>query len=86
MYLHTHGDLKRIASCRVKPFELVERTDEFALASKEVILEDGLEDVKNLLTNLKNDEVGANYLLFRDVYIYCRTSNFRTLEARSEGS
>ena len=45
MYLHTHGDLKKIASCQVKPFELVERSEESWLVSKEVMLEDGLEDV-----------------------------------------
>ena len=62
MYLHTHRDLKKIASCRVKPFELMERTDESVLVSKEVMLKDGLEEVENLLTDLKNDEVGASYL------------------------
>ena len=39
VYLHTHGDLKKIAACRVKPFELV-NTDESV--SKEVMKEDGL--------------------------------------------
>ena len=62
VFLHTHRDLKKIASCHVKPFQLVERNEESVLASKDVVLEDGLEDVKNLFTDLKNDEVGASHL------------------------
>ena len=52
VYLHTHGDLKKIAACRVKPFELVD-TDEHTTSTqntKEVMLEDGLEDIENLYT------------------------------------
>ena len=52
--LHTHRDLKKIASCRVKPLQLVERNEESVLASKDVMLEDGLEDVENLFIDLKN--------------------------------
>merc|ERR1712240_635488 len=50
IYLHTHGDLKKIAACRVKPFELVEREEQSASAenNNEVMLEDGLDDVENL--------------------------------------
>ena len=62
MYLHTHGDLKKIASCPVKPFKLVDRNVESALVSKNVMLEDRLEDIENLFTDLKNDGVGASYL------------------------
>ena len=47
VYLHTLGDLKKIAACRVKPFELV-NTDESV--SKEVMNEDGLEDIDNFYT------------------------------------
>ena len=60
VYLHTHGDLKKIAACRVKLFELLDRDEESA--SKEVILEDRLEDMENLYTNLKDDVIGASYL------------------------
>ena len=49
VYLHTHGDLKKIAACRVKPYELV-NTDENASNTKEVMKEDGLGDVDNLYT------------------------------------
>ena len=63
VYLHTHGDLKKIAACRLKPFELVsqDELEEFA-AVKEVMLEDGLEDVENLFTDLKDNTIGAGYL------------------------
>ena len=76
IYLHKHRDLKKIASCRVKPFKLVDRNEESALVSKDVMLEDGLEDVENLFTDLKNDEVGASHLRtaqpvsFSDMYTY----------------
>ena len=49
----------------MKPFELVDRDEESALlkSSKDVMLEDGLEEVKNLFTdNLRNDGVGASHL------------------------
>ena len=63
MYFHTHGDLKKIAACCVKPFELVER-EEQSVSSKtgNVMLEDGLEDVESLFTeDLRNDRIGASY-------------------------
>ena len=56
-------DLKKIAYCRVKLFELVDRDEESVLVSKDVMLEDGLEDFENLFTDLKNDEVGASHLI-----------------------
>ena len=48
----------------MKPFELVSRDeDESALMkNREVMLEDSLEDVENLCTDFRNDNVGANYL------------------------
>ena len=49
IYLHTHGDLKKIAACRVKPYELV-NSDKDKQNTKEVMKEDGLEDVDNLYT------------------------------------
>ena len=62
VYLHTHGDLKKITACRVKLFELVERDEESASSkpNKDVMLEDGLEDVGILLTDdLRSDVIGA---------------------------
>ena len=40
----------------------MERYEESVLGSKNVVLEDRLQDVKNLFTDLKNDEVGASHL------------------------
>ena len=45
VYLHTHGDLKKIAACRVKPFELVEVEEQTTSTDNG---RDGLEEVKNL--------------------------------------
>ena len=53
VYLHTHGDPKKIAACRVKPYELV-NTDESTHNTKEVMQEDGLEDIDNLYTTQIN--------------------------------
>ena len=61
VYLHTHGDLKKIAACRVKPFELLDR-DECKESAKDIMLEDGLKDVENRYTDLKDDVIGASYL------------------------
>ena len=47
VYLHTHGDLKKIAACRVKPFELVDTEEN---EHKEVMKENGLEDIDNFYT------------------------------------
>ena len=44
VYLHTHGDLKKITACRVKLFELVNTNED---ESKEIMKEDGLEDIDN---------------------------------------
>ena len=49
----------------MKLFELVEREEQSASSKtgKEVMLEDGLEDVESLFTDdLRNDEVGASHL------------------------
>ena len=67
VYLHTHGDLKKIAACRVKPYRLVERDEQSATSTtgsgKAVMLEDGLEDMECLFTdNFRTDVIGANYL------------------------
>ena len=65
MYLHTHRYLKKITACRVKPFELVERDKESVSSktNKDMMHEDGLEDVRSLFTDdLKSDGVGASHL------------------------
>ena len=70
VWVHTVGDIKKVASCKVKTFQLVERNSIKDSSSKEVMLEDGLEDVKNLMDHgefkknedLKDDNVEAKYL------------------------
>ena len=62
VYLHTHSDLKKIAACNVKPYQLIDRDEDSALEKKkEVMTEDGLEDVESLYSDLRIDDVGANY-------------------------
>ena len=53
--------MKKVAACRVKPFELVDR-DEPEESAKKVMLEDGLEDMENLYADLKDDVISASYL------------------------
>ena len=69
VWLHTNGDIKKVAACKVKPFQLVDRGgvkdgSETSVSTK-VMLEDGLEEVENLIenqTDLEVDSVGAKYL------------------------
>ena len=72
--LHTNGDIKKVAVCKVKPYELVDRKEnEEEEVSKKFMLDDGLEDVESLanpekeelndalLADTVSDNVGANY-------------------------
>ena len=67
MWLHSNGDIRKVASCRVKPYELLDRKmmrDDGSIDNKkEVMLEDGLEDAENLYMDLSQDSVGAKYLI-----------------------
>ena len=48
VWLHMNRDIKKVAACKVKPYELVDRReneDKNDEVSKKVMLEDGLEDV-----------------------------------------
>ena len=57
VWLHTNGDIKKVAAC--KPYELVvrkETEEKDKRVSKEVMLEDGLEDVENLI-DLEKEEL-----------------------------
>ena len=52
MWLHTNGDIKKVVTCKVKPYQLVSREgdkDDVDAISKNIMLEDGLKDVENLL-------------------------------------
>ena len=60
-----HGNIKKVAACYIKPYELIERGEMKEKESdmkKQVMLEDGVEDVDNLLSDLETDVVGVKYL------------------------
>ena len=52
VWLHTNGDIKNVAACKVKPYELVYRDaipgNNYDI-SKKVMLEDALENVEDLM-------------------------------------
>ena len=65
VWLHSHGVIRKVAACRVKPYELIYREMakiEEIYVKKQVILEDGLDDVENLLTDSDKDSICAKYL------------------------
>ena len=66
--------------CRVKPFQLVDRESIKDSNPKEVMLEDGLEDVKNLFDQeeLKGD-IGAKYIRIVNAVFFSEVCNY-TLE------
>ena len=76
VYIHTLGDLKKIATCQVKPYELKDRDEDSAMDKKEVMTEDGLKDLDNLYTDIKTDDIGTGYLKmaqsvsFSDLCVY----------------
>ena len=52
-WLDTHGDIKKVAACQVKPFQLIVRESiknesEHEAECRQVMLEDGLQDVDKL--------------------------------------
>ena len=52
-WLHTYGDVKKVATCQVKPFQLVDiesikNESVEAVERRQVMLEDGLQDVDSL--------------------------------------
>ena len=53
VWLHTHSDIEKVASCRVKPFQLVDRellknVSEKSVEKRHVMLEDRLQNVDDL--------------------------------------
>ena len=71
IWIHTNGDIKKVATCKVKPYELVDRTaisENNDNVSKKVMLEDGLENVEDLMDKKDEqkeselDNIGAKYL------------------------
>ena len=64
-WLPSHEDIKKVTACRVKSFKLDDRDmvkNEEANVKKKLMLEDGLEDLENLLSDLDKDAIGAKYL------------------------
>ena len=56
--MHTIGDIKKVAACKVKPFELLDRKEnkeKDKKVSKKVMLEHGWEDVENLIEPEKEE-------------------------------
>ena len=52
VWLHTNRDIKNVAACKVKPYKLMDREalqEKNEDVSKKVMLEDGLENVENLM-------------------------------------
>ena len=52
VWLHTNGDIKKVAACKVKPYEWADReSDDYKAkkSTKKVMMEDGLEDVDDLI-------------------------------------
>ena len=57
VWLHTNGNIKKVAACKVKPYELVDREaikERGKQVSKPVMLEDSLESVENLMDKKDN--------------------------------
>ena len=60
VWIHTNGDIRKVAACKTKPYELIDReskeykqqvdqdTKQGMKNSKKVMLEDGLRDVEDL--------------------------------------
>ena len=83
-WLHMHYDIYKVAACRLKLFQLIDREavkneSEQEAEQRQVMLKDGLQDVDKLQDNLKdkeNDTVGAKYLKmvnsvsFSDLSVY----------------
>ena len=76
MWLHTNGDIRKVAACKVRPYELINTQDSQDSQSqskkkKVVMLEDGLADLKDIhyvekdwtgLIEEEKDCIGARYL------------------------
>ena len=50
MWIHTNGDIKKVATCKTKPYELLEIDSQSQDKKKKVgMLEDGLSDGEDML-------------------------------------
>ena len=71
MWLHLQGDIKKVAACRVKPYELVDRenskeNDEKTKEEYMVMLEDGLADIEALHADMLTNKIGAENLTLKN--------------------
>ena len=78
VWLHTIGDIKKVAACKVKPYELIDQDSMNCKCEKitnKFMLADGLEDVEIILdperlkqrdemkqADTTSDTIGTNYL------------------------
>ena len=81
MWLHTQGEIKKVAQCRVKPYELVERVKETENETETneediVMLEDGLADIEALHTDMEKDATGAKYLTMENSVSFLEMCTF----------
>ena len=81
VWINSAGDIKIVASCRTKPFQLVDR-DEKRVSTK-VMLEEGLEDIENIVNlenedkeELKEDNTQAKYLKMVSPISFSELCNF----------
>merc|ERR1712177_58585 len=99
VFIHSNGDVNKVAACKIKPYELKERTEEEKEANNdeekcpEIIEEENKvenEDKKEVRIDLMNDVIGAKYLqVEKSVYFMdyeIRSSSERTWKARNSRS
>ena len=92
MWLHTNGDIRKVAACKVRPYELVDTknlTDSQDSAKKKVVmLEHGLSDNKTQDDEVfydavdtideEKDCIGAkSYVFFGLCYLYSRIASIK---------
>ena len=78
VWVHTNGDIRKVAACKVKPYELIDReSEEYKKQvelekkggkknSKKVMLEDGLRDVESLEDSKEEEKRDALKLADKD--------------------
>ena len=77
--IHSAGNIKKVVSCKTKPFQLVDR--EKKGDSTKLILEDGLADVEDIVSpenkeELKEDSTGAKYLKMINTVSFSELCNY----------
>merc|ERR1712112_284561 len=67
IFIHSNGDVKKVAACKVKPYDLKERTEEENKANNDKKKEseteiEEIEDENEVRRDLQNDIIGAKHL------------------------